>query len=96
MPLLVPWWYLRYRTFVYFACATGGRFFLFRSSAFLPQVSKSPFLKPSVVKPDVVVPAILGELVFILYTPFSENRGFKGGTSAVLLLEFGVRSVEAR
>ncbi len=57
------------------------------------QVTIRTFFSPSVVKPDIVIAAIMGDFFLVLYTSLPQNRVFESSSCTVLLLKLGVRGI---
>jgi hypothetical protein len=51
-------------------------------------------LQPGVIKPNVVVPCLVRQLLLVLQPPLAENGDFDTGAGTVLLLEVGVGGVK--
>jgi hypothetical protein len=94
MPLLCPWRDLSHRALINLSHPPHGLVLFLRRCPFLFEVFQRALLESCIVKPDVIISAILGELVLVLDAALAKYSGFKSGTCAVLLFELGVRSVQ--
>jgi hypothetical protein len=94
MTLLSTWWDLCYCALIHLAHAASRFLLLFGCGALFAYILQRSLLKPCVIKPNIVVSAILCEFILILDTALAKNSGFKSRTRAVLLLEFGICSIE--
>lgn len=94
MTLLAARWYLRHSTLVHLPHSASRSILLTRGRALIVQIAQGTLLKACVVEPDVIVPAILCELVFILDPALAEDGRFERRARAMLLLELGVRGIQ--
>lgn len=82
-------------SFVHLSHSSVRLFFLLGSGTFVPKIPERTFLQSRVIEPDIVIPAVVCKLLFVLDASFAKNRGLQTRSRAVLFLEFCVRRVEA-
>lgn len=94
MALQVPRRHLRDYPLVDFTHAIHSALDLILSCVLLPKPPQRVLFQASIIEPDVVIPAIVRELLFILDPPLPEDSRLERVARAVLFLEFRVRGVQ--
>lgn len=95
MPFFAAWRNLRHRPLIEFPHARDRSFLLFCHRTLIPQVPQRALLQSCIIKPHVVVPSVVRQLLFVLYAPFPEDGGFERRPRAMLFFEFRVRGIQS-
>lgn len=96
MPLFTARGYLSHSTLVHLSHTARSSFQLIGSCTFCFEVAPGLFLQPRIVEPNVVVATIVRQLLLVLNSALAQDGVLERASGTVLLLEFGVRGVQAR
>ena len=58
--------YLGYSTLVYFTYSSNSGLLFFRADPFFLKIFEGTFFKTSVIEPDIIISAVMGQFVLIL------------------------------
>jgi len=72
-------------------CST---FLLVDRRSFVFEVPPCTFLQTCIIEPDIVIPAIVSDFVFVLDSTFAENGTLESYACAMLFFEFCISSIE--
>lgn len=94
MPLVPTRRHLRNSALVNLSHPPNSLLSLLNRRALLSNILQRPFLKPRIIKPDVVVPTIMRELLLVLDSSLAEHGRLERGSRSVLFFKLGVGGVQ--